>query len=140
MRLALVSCVKLKQSVPAAAKDLYVSALFRAMRHYAETHADRWMILSAEHGLLAPDTIIAPYERTLNRMNAEERRTWASRVLASLESEVAGIDTVLMLAGTRYREGIIPALEQRRLRVEVPLKGRGLGQQLQWLKRERSSE
>jgi hypothetical protein len=110
------------------------------MRHYAETHADRWMILSADHGLLAPNRVITPYERTLNRMNAEQRRTWASRVLTSLESEVAGIDAVLLLAGARYREGFIPALEQRRLRVEVPLERRGLGQQLQWLKRERSSE
>jgi hypothetical protein len=140
MRLALVSCVKLKGPEPVAAKDLYVSALFRAMRHYAETHADRWMILSAKHGLLAPNTVIGRYERTLNQMSAKERREWSTRVLSALEAELSGVDTVVLLAGERYREGIVPALKERRLQVEVPLEGKGLGQQLQWLKQQRSSE
>jgi hypothetical protein len=68
MRLALVSCVKRKASGPRPAKDLYVSPLFRALRTYAETSSDTWYILSAEHGLLHPETVVAPYERTLMRM------------------------------------------------------------------------
>ena len=136
MRVALVSCVKRKQTVPAPARELYVSALFRGMRRFAESHADRWFILSAEHGLVTPETVVAPYERTLNRMTAQERRAWAARVLESLEREVSPGDTVVLLAGKRYREGIVPALEARRIEVQIPLEGRGLGRQLQWLKRQ----
>jgi hypothetical protein len=37
---ALVSCVKSKQTSPACAADLYTSALFRGLREYAEANAD----------------------------------------------------------------------------------------------------
>ena len=78
--IALVSCVKQKQSVPAPARDLYTSALFSKARRYAESHAGRWFILSAKYGLVAPDQVIDPYEQTLNTMAARERREWARRV------------------------------------------------------------
>ena len=52
MRVALVSCVKSRRPEPAPARDLYTSPLFRAMRRYAESHADAWYILSAKHGLV----------------------------------------------------------------------------------------
>ena len=64
-RIALVSCVKKKRGSAAFARDLYLSQLFRGLRCYAESHADVWYILSAEHGLLKPDQIVEPYERTL---------------------------------------------------------------------------
>ena len=35
-RVALVCCVKLKRATPSPARDLYISALFRGMREYAE--------------------------------------------------------------------------------------------------------
>lgn len=133
MRIALVSCVKRKQALAAPARDLYVSALFRSMRRFAQSNADRWFILSAEHGLVAPETVIEPYERTLNRMAAQERRVWAARVLESLDCEVSPGDSVVILAGARYREGIVRPLRERGINVELPLEGRRLGEQLQWL-------
>jgi hypothetical protein len=83
MRVALVSCVKSKQNQPAPAKDLYTSPLFRNLRKYAEDNTDRWYILSAEHGLVDPDQILAPYEKTLNNARKDERLAWAvaSRVV-----------------------------------------------------------
>ena len=59
----LVSCSKSKLDHPAAAKELYTSPLFRHARHYAEGLGAPWFILSAEHGLVAPDEWLAPYER-----------------------------------------------------------------------------
>ena len=53
--LLLVTCVRSKQSQPAAAKDLYVSPLFRMERAYAEQAGVPWYILSAEYGRAAPD-------------------------------------------------------------------------------------
>ena len=65
VHIVLVACVKSKGTRPAAAKDLYISALFRKERAYAERAGVPWFILSAEHGLVAPDEWLAPYERYL---------------------------------------------------------------------------
>lgn len=88
MRMALVSCVKAKRTVAAPAGELYTSHLFRSLRSYAVLHADRWYILSAEHGFLHPDQVVAPYERTLNRMPKRDRVAWAERAQAQLLTTV----------------------------------------------------
>ena len=134
-RVALVSCVKSKLAAPTAAKDLYTSALFRGMRAYAEIVADAWYILSAEHGLLDPERTTAPYERTLNRMPAAERAAWAGTVKKRLEGILPIGADVVMLAGERYREHLIPFLKARGHRVEIPLEGLPLGRQLRELNR-----
>lgn len=133
MRIALVSCVKLKASEPRRAKDLYVSPLFRALRTYAEASADQWYILSAEHGLIHPETVVAPYERTLIRMRTTERLDWAARVITALTPILQSRDEVIMLAGERYRERLLPWLHQRDVSVTIPLAGLKMGQQLQRL-------
>lgn len=61
-----------------AAKDLYISDWFVKARAYVEQAGDEWFILSAEYGLVSPETVIAPYERTLNTMGIAERRAWGS--------------------------------------------------------------
>lgn len=132
-RIALVSCVKSKRSSPAAARDLYTSALFRAFREYAETHADTWYILSAQHGLLRPNQQIAPYERTLNKMKKAERNAWAEGVKGQLLQVLPPGAGVILLAGMRYREEIVPFLEKNGFSVSVPLEGLGFGKQLQRL-------
>lgn len=57
----LVACTKTKAAGPRAAKDLYTSPWFRKARRYVESRPGCWFILSAEHGLLDPETVIAPY-------------------------------------------------------------------------------
>jgi hypothetical protein len=138
MRVALVSCVKSKLDRPAPARDLYTSALFRALRGYAETHADAWFILSAEHGLIEPNEVLAPYERTLNSMGKAQRQEWASRVTAELASRLPAGAEIIILGGERYRESLIPFLRDRGHRVAIPLEGLPLGRQLQRLKELRS--
>lgn len=142
--IALVSCVSSKEQFPAPARDLYTSALFRKARAYAERNADVWYILSAKYGLVDPYSVIDPYDVTLNRMSVAQRRAWAAKVRLELEQVVRPGDTVVMLAGAHYREGLMGALRARGVRVEVPMQGLGIGKQLQWLsqsrERRRSSE
>ena len=133
MRVALVSCVKSKRSAAAPAGDLYTSALFRSLRTYAERNADRWFILSAEHGLLDPHQVIAPYEKTLNRMGKADRDAWASRVQRQLGEVLPAGAEIVMLAGERYREGLVPFLKRRGHQVTIPLEGLPFGRQLQRL-------
>jgi hypothetical protein len=133
--IALVSCVGKKRAVPSLARDLYTSPLFKGMRLFAETHAGQWYILSAEHGLLHPDTIVVPYERTLSKMSLGDRQVWGERVRAQLQANLPVGAEVLLLAGERYRQPIEPFLRDRGHSVAVPLRGLGIGQQLRWLKR-----
>ena len=78
----LISCVSKKRATPGKARDLYTSDWFLKARDYVEITRSPWFILSAEHGLVPPDLILAPYERTLNAMSALERKAWATRVKA----------------------------------------------------------
>jgi len=75
--LVLVSCVSQKLSEPAPARLLYQSEWFTKVRSLVETQKADWLILSALYGVLAPDTRIAPYEKTLNSAGVVERRAWA---------------------------------------------------------------
>jgi hypothetical protein len=132
--IVLVSCVKSKRQVASAAKDLYVSPLFLGMRRYAERLGAHWFILSAEHGLLEPDQVVAPYERTLLKMRKIERAEWATRVQAKLIELLPPHSDVVLLAGERYREELLPFLNLNGFSVQVPMAGLSLGRQLQWLK------
>ena len=133
MRVALVACVRAKLATPAPAQDLYNSPLFRGLRAYATAHADRWYILSAEYGLLSPFEIVAPYERTLNRMSVRDRLIWALRVQTQLVATLPRAATVIILAGTRYREHLTPFLQANGFDVTIPIEGLAIGQQLQYL-------
>lgn len=132
-RVALVSCVKSKLPRSAPAAELYISPLFKGLRAYAEKMADDWFILSAEHGLLAPDQVIDPYEKTLNTAGVAERRRWAERVQEQLRERLLPGCDVVILAGQRYREHLVPFLSERGHNVTIPLEGLQMGQQLQWL-------
>lgn len=126
--LYLVSCVKTKLATPAAAADLYASDWFAKARAYVEAVAGEWRILSAEHGLVQPAQILAPYETTLLRMARPQRQAWAQRVLDQLAGEHLVGRPIVMLAGERYREFL-----QAPLAAAAPMAGLMLGQQKAWL-------
>lgn len=135
----LVACTKTKAAGPCAAKDLYTSPWFRKARRYVEARPGCWFILSAEHGLLDPETVIAPYETTLKRMDRSQRVAWAQRVHRQLLARrlLPGfLAKIVILAGRDYREHLEHwlTLGGRDPRgVEVPLRSLGLGRQLAWL-------
>ena len=129
----LVSCVSQKREQACAAHDLYVSDLFRKARRFAEASGCSWFILSAEHGLVAPGQVIAPYERTLNTMGAADRRAWGERVAAQLAEAVSDLSRVVFLAGERYREFLARHLASRGVEVSVPMEGLRIGELLSWL-------
>lgn len=129
----LVACVAAKRDHVAPARELYQSPWFRKARRYVEAQGCPWFILSAGHFLLDPDTVVAPYERTLLTMSGLQRMVWADKVLAQISEHVAPGDRVVILAGERYREHIEPRLQVAGIEVDVPMRGLGIGQQLAWL-------
>ena len=84
-RLYLVSCVAGKRQCPAPAGDLYRSTWFVLARGRIEREGAPWYILSAKYGLVHPQTVVSPYDETLNTMRIAERRNWASRVRLQME-------------------------------------------------------
>ena len=129
----LLSCVSRKRSTPSQARDLYTSDWFVKARDYVESTRSPWFILSAEHGLVPPGRILAPYERTLNAMRKLERQAWAARVNSQMETSLPAADRIVVLAGVRYREFLMDYLRQRAETVEVPMEGLGIGRQLHYL-------
>lgn len=134
-RVGLVGCVKSKQIMPAPAAELYTSPLFRGRRAAVERTCDRWFILSAAHGLVAPDRQLAPYDVTLNAMGRRERGRWAAQVLEQLRVACGGLEGVVfeVHAGAAYTDhGLAEGLRAGGATVELPVAGLSLGQQLAW--------
>lgn len=129
MRIALVSCSSRKAEAPQVAKDLYTSPLFRLSRKVAERHADRWYILSAKYGLVAPNLLLAPYDETLAGQPRAMREAWAAIVQKQLSYTTLEGDHLIVLAGKAYDFGEIPG------RTSVwPLQGLRIGERLRMLK------
>jgi hypothetical protein len=135
MRVGLVGCVATKRSEPAAARDLYTSPLFAGRRATVERSCDTWFILSAMHGLVEPEQVLAPYDLALGDLSAARRRAWSRGVLANLSSKLGdlGEHTFEIHAGAAYVEyGLSAGLREAGAEVEWPLAGLGLGEQLAW--------
>jgi hypothetical protein len=130
--IVLISCAKTKLQVAAKAKDLYTSDLFRKNYQYAVTlNPDMIFILSAKYGLLSPETMIEPYEKTLKTMKIADRKKWSANILNDL-SKYADMknDKFILLCGIKYREHILFDM----CNYEIPMNGLRNGQQNQWLK------
>ena len=110
-----------------------MSPLFRKARAYVLKSGSLWFILSAEHGLVHPDDVFAPYEKTLNNMRAADRRAWAEKVRHQMEMMLPDADAVVIFAGQKYREYLEPWLRCRFSSVQVPMQGLQIGKQLRWL-------
>jgi hypothetical protein len=136
MEIGLVSCTADKRDEPATPRDLYdTSAYFRKMRDYAESHHDRWYVLSARHGLLVPDgDPVEPYEETLADATPAEQERWADCVFGSLwrRERLDADTTVVCHAGRDYTEPLRPLLAKTGATVENPTGGMRIGERLQW--------
>jgi len=133
--IALVACVKQKRDQPSPAKELYTSDWFRKARAYVEQQGAIWYILSANYRLLSPNAIVQPYEQTLNKMPASDRRKWASQVLEQILRINYDHNTNFQIfAGQKYKEYLLPGLQDAGYTVNTPLAHLGIGQQLAWFK------
>lgn len=130
--ITLVSCVAGKGSRPCAAAELYQSDWFTKAAAYAQ-RSGSWLILSAEHGLVAPGQVIAPYNTTLVTKTKAERAAWAALVADQVRELELRADRCVVLAGRSYRDSLMPFLCSWFPSVEVPLAGLGIGSQKQKL-------
>ena len=134
IKIALISCTKLKQSYPCEAQEMYLpSQLFKkAINYIKQKNYDKWFILSAKYRLLNPSDLIEPYDLTLNNIKLEKVKKWSEQVFNQLV--VYNINEIYFYAGEKYRKYLIPLLEENNITCNIPLKGLGIGQQLQYYK------
>lgn len=132
MKVVLIACCQRKAEGSMAAKDLYQGALFKKSLEYAKTlNPDRIYILSAEHHLLPLDKVIGKYDKTLNKMSAQQKSDWSEKVLEQMKKENLDLqnDEFIVLAGDNYCKYLKDALSD----FSRPLEGLRIGEQMQRL-------
>lgn len=138
MKIALISCAKSKQDYTCAAKELYSkSDLFKKEYRFAKTLADKIYILSAKHGLVDENEVVAPYNQTLCGAKVNIKKEWAKNVLHQMEQTFdLKNDELIFLAGRNYTAYLIPALREKYdTKIILPLENVGsIGKQKQYLK------
>lgn len=58
---------------------MYVSPLFKYMYAYAKKRCKEVYILSAKYGLLSENTVISPYNKTLNNISEKKKKNGERR-------------------------------------------------------------
>jgi hypothetical protein len=132
--LCLVGCSKTKLSRPAPARELYCSPLFQLSRRWAKRHATAWAILSARHGVVAPEKVLEPYDARAGGSGLGSRlfRGWLYAAVQAWICRWASryqYPPLVILAGKDYWECLAG-----RIPFTVPLDGLGIGRRLRWLK------
>ena len=91
---------------------------------------DAIYILSAKHHLLELDSVIEPYDVTLNKMKKNDRLNWGRKVIELLEWKVdLESDRFIILAGNNY---ILP-IKDSLIHIEQPFYKMRLGERLSFL-------
>ena len=153
-RLMLIGCTKHKHDAGynpqtggrVVPEQLYKSALFSKRLDYAEERGLRWAVLSAKYGVWFPNIALKPYDKTFAEMHAADVAAWhvgvAMRLIEELwepfnlkESNDALKPSELTIeihAGADYCHPLAEILQAIGIKVELPLKGLGIGEQLAW--------
>lgn len=128
-----MGCTKSKLPYRAPAEQLYSpSALFRGRRAYVIGSCDRWFILSAKHGVLAPSDELEPYDVTLVGAPIPVKRAWSTQVFRELREKLGDLRGVTfeLHAGRDYwGYGLVDQLRRAGANVEIPTEGLSQGLQ-----------
>ena len=130
--LALVGCGREKRDDPSEARSLYTSTYFQKKRQWAEG-CHSWRVLSAEHGLVLPTTVLEPYDTAMGDLDEAAAQGWGEEVMDTLRSQLDEFDEVVVLAGRDYFDPISDELHAASVTVRWPFEGKRLFEQIQWL-------
>lgn len=132
-RIGIVACCKQKLEHYAPAKTLYQSLLFKLSRLYAEKVCDRWVILSALHGVVFPDQCLHPYDLDLRTAVAADRLKWVRQTHEALIYHFVPSVRFVVLAGRDYARAVPDDDKQLDIRSLFPLEGMGIGRRINYL-------
>lgn len=133
IKIGLVSCVSKKKNGKYRAEDLYVSPLFIWSRAYVKRYYDKWFILSAKHHLLSPEQVIESYDETLVGKSSKAKKAWAEETFRQILKTIKPDEATLFIhAGMAYRKYLVSLLQAAGYKIEIPLAGLRIGEQLSW--------
>jgi hypothetical protein len=134
-RYAFVGCGAKKCDGETPARDKYTSDYFREKRRYAEQRCIRWWILSAEHGLIRPSTVIDDYDTHIDDVDIEWWLRDVRLVIHADDSKWYACDELVVLAGQKYVNPLREELDELPCDVRYPFDDTaGIGEQRAWLK------
>lgn len=132
-KIVLLSCTKSKLDKPSPAQDLYsASPMFKKTLEYGKSlKPDKMFILSAKHHLVPLTKVLAPYDKTLKNMPADEKKAWADETIKQMKSQGLNLqkDNFIFLTGSEYMK----PLKDYITNIESPMDGKRMGERLQWL-------
>jgi len=142
--IALIGCSKSKANAGPIgylpAREMYCSDLFEKRVKHVTKRDLPWYILSAKCGLLKPDVPVRPYNTVITDLCDIEVAEWHLGVANQLMSELwyefdapkLSSVTIELHAGEKYCEPLAILLKQFKLKVKRPVKGLGIGRQLEY--------
>ncbi len=129
----LLATARTKKKESAPVTEFYQSPLFIKSLEYAKQHYKRYYFYNAKDGLLLPDQMMSPYDRSIKTFSTYEKRAWGKKVVESLlELEDPKEIDLFLHGGMIYRKFLEPSLKKEGFDFVVPLKGLGIGKQLKW--------
>ena len=137
MKIALISCSKSKRNYRCKAKELYAaSELFSVSYQYAKAlNVDAIYILSAKHGLIHEDTLVDPYEFSMESLPPHRQIDWANYVKTQMaETLNPSSDTFVVLTGMDYLKPLLAV--QAFGEYSFPLRGMRFGERIAFMNRE----
>ncbi|WP_027725368.1 DUF6884 domain-containing protein [Tuberibacillus calidus] len=134
-RVGLIATSRKTLQHPAPAIDFFRGSLFTHTILYAQKHYDRYYLFDVKNGLLLPDDILIPKLLSIKTLTKAEKQAWAESVIREFrEWELPECITVYIHGGLIYRQLLEPELKKYGFTYEVPFKGFGIGEQLNWYK------
>ena len=127
-------------------EQLYGSQLFSKRVEYANAKNLRWYVLSARYGVWRPTIGMKPYDQTFADMTPADIAAWHSSCALWLLEELwepfhqkesaepmkPSELTIEVHAGADYCHPLTEILRALGVKVELPLAGLGIGEQLAW--------
>ena len=114
-RVVLIGSSGATASTPLPAARLFESAGFVRAREYAASSGHPWFVVTAKHGLLDPDDVVAPFDVQLGDQSMGYRNAWGEWVVAQLGDRLllehvtvevhGGVDFAQPLRGPLTRRG-----------------------------------
>jgi hypothetical protein len=114
---AVIQCSGAKLDRPAPAGELYTGTLHRLEAAAARSTGHRTVILSALHGIVDVDQVVAPYEQRIDQPGAIDVAELAAQLVA------AGRPRLVALTSKAYTAALLAAAAIAGCEVETPLAG-----------------
>ena len=130
-----IGCGKSKNTKKCKAESMYLGNYFKTCLEYAKFLKgpnDSIYILSANYGVLPLDTVIEPYNKTLNTFSESQYNEWLNIVKNQLNlMNISCFEKVMFLCGKNYYKGLINYFND----YIVPLSSySGMGYQIKFMK------